>query len=200
MLTHNRDDHGRIFRGLAFVDGCSIGRHQHVEFAKSVSDGPTVKARNDLACVGIDVVDVSDIAVVDLLVIVVLDLHDFVAGSKRPTEALDLVIAGGIERGLQLDVQRTCTHTATVHRTKDLDVADGIEAEPPGDPCFHELNNARHGGFGVVRLYKVEIAFGSGRAEIGDQALINTMGTGDDAALRGLPEYFGEAHHRYGAG
>ena len=26
------------------------------------------------------------------------------------------------------------------------------------------------------------------------------MGVGDDAALRGLPKYFGEAHHRHSAG
>ena len=30
--------------------------------------------------------------------------------------------------------------------------------------------------------------------------LMNAMGAGDDAALRGLPEHFSEAHHRHGAG
>jgi hypothetical protein len=40
----------------------------HVEFSKSVSDGPAVKARNDLARIGVDVVDVADIAVLDLVV------------------------------------------------------------------------------------------------------------------------------------
>jgi hypothetical protein len=30
--------------------------------------------------------------------------------------------------------------------------------------------------------------------------MIDAMGTGDDAALRGLTEYLGEAHHRHGAG
>ena len=38
----------------------------HVEFSKSVSDGPAVKARNHLARIGVDVVDVADITVVDL--------------------------------------------------------------------------------------------------------------------------------------
>ena len=56
------------------------------------------------------------------------------------------------------------------------------------------------GGFRIVRLHEVEVALGSGRAEIGDRALIDAMGAGDDAALRGLPEHFGEAHHRHGAG
>ena len=29
--------------------------------------------------------------------------------------------------------------------------------------------------------------------------LVDTMGTGDDAALCGLPKHFGKAHHRHGA-
>src|SRR6266496_6444535 len=59
-----------------------VSGDEHVEFAKSVSDGPTVKARNDLARIGVDVIDIADIAVIDLLVIVVFDLHDLVAGRE----------------------------------------------------------------------------------------------------------------------
>jgi hypothetical protein len=40
MLGQDRGDHGWVFRTLAFVDGRSIGWHRHVEFTKSVSDGP----------------------------------------------------------------------------------------------------------------------------------------------------------------
>src|ERR1700720_934853 len=39
----------------------------------------------------------------------------------------------------------------------------------------------RNCGFGVVGLHKVEVGLGSGRAEIGDRALVDTMGAGDDA-------------------
>ena len=86
------------------MNGRGISRHQRVEFAEAVGDGAAVKTGGQFAGVGIDVVDVADVAVVDLLVVVVLDLHDFVAGGEGPAEALDLAIAGGIERGLQLDV------------------------------------------------------------------------------------------------
>ncbi len=115
MLGKHRDDHGGIFRTLAFVYGRSVGGHQHVELSKSVCDGPTIKPGNELARIGIDVVDGANIAVVDLLFVVILDLHHFVAGSKRPTKPLDLAIAGGIECGLQLDVQRPCAGAAAVH-------------------------------------------------------------------------------------
>ena len=62
VLGEHRDDHGRVFRSLAFVDGRGVSWHQHVEFTKSISDGSTVKARNDLACIGVDVVDIADVA------------------------------------------------------------------------------------------------------------------------------------------
>jgi hypothetical protein len=64
-----------------------------------VTERPS-KARDKLASIGIDVIDQADIAIKDLLVVVVLDLHDLVAWSEGPAEALDLAIAGGIGRGL----------------------------------------------------------------------------------------------------
>src|SRR5205823_12225410 len=76
-----------------------------------------VCSHNDLVRVGVNIVDVADITVVDLLVVVVLDLHHLVAGGKGPAEPLDLAIAGGIERCLQLDVQRPRAYAAPVHRT-----------------------------------------------------------------------------------
>src|SRR6478736_4101309 len=72
MLGEHRDDHGGIFRTLALVDGRSVGGHQHVELAKSVCDGPAIKAGNELARIGINVVDDANVAVVDLLFVVVL--------------------------------------------------------------------------------------------------------------------------------
>src|SRR5215472_9735608 len=51
----------------------------------------------------------------------------------------------------------------------------------------------------VVHLHEVEVAVGSGRAEIRHQALVNAMSAGDDLAPCGLPEHFGEANHRHSA-
>jgi hypothetical protein len=125
MLCEHRDDHDGIFRALAFVDGRGIGRHQHVEFPKSIGDGATVEARDDLTGIRVDMVDIA----------------------------------------------------AAAHRAQHLDIADGIETEPFGDPCFYELDDPRYGGFGIVRSHEVEVAVWSGRAEIGDRALVDTMGT-----------------------
>jgi hypothetical protein len=51
----------------------------------------------------------------------------------------------------------------------------------------------------IVSLHEVEVALAFGRAQVGHRALINAMRTDDDPALRGLPEHFGEPHHRHGA-
>jgi hypothetical protein len=54
----------------------------------------------------IDVANVAIVAIIDLLLAIVLDLHDLVPGRKGPPETLDLVLLGGIQRQLQFDVQR----------------------------------------------------------------------------------------------
>jgi hypothetical protein len=97
---------------------------------------------------------------------------------------------------LQFDIEGACADAAPIHRAKNLDVADGVEAESFRNACFHQLDDAWHGGFGIVRLHEVEIAI-RGRAEIGNEAVVDAVSAGDDAALRGLPEHFGQAHHRH---
>ena len=86
MLREHRNDDGGILRSLALVNGRRVGWHQHVEFAKSIGDGSTVKAYNDLTSGGINIVDVAYVAVVNLLLVVVLDLHHLVARSKGPAK------------------------------------------------------------------------------------------------------------------
>src|SRR4029453_14515508 len=100
VLGHDRDNDGWIFGALALVDRGGIGRNQHVEFTKSVSDGSAVETSDKFSRIRIDVVDVADVAVIDLLVVVVLDLHHLVAGREGPAEPLHFAVTGGIERGL----------------------------------------------------------------------------------------------------
>src|SRR6267378_2644633 len=96
VLGHHRDDDGGVLRALAFVNRRSIGRHQRVECAKAVSNGTAVKAGRKLARLRVYIVDVADVAVINLLVVIVLDLHDLVAGCEGPAEAFDLALAGGV--------------------------------------------------------------------------------------------------------
>src|ERR1700710_1854935 len=109
------------------MDGCGISWHQSVQFTQTVRDGAAIEAGGKLASIGIDIVDVANVAVVDFLLVVVLDLHDLVAGCKGPTKTLDLTLASRVQRSLQFDVEGTSAHTASVHRAQHLDVADGVQ-------------------------------------------------------------------------
>jgi hypothetical protein len=52
--------------------------------------------------------------------------------------------APGIRRPIAWSrVERPSTDAASIHRAKDLDVSDGVEAEPPGDPCLYQLDDSK---------------------------------------------------------
>ena len=114
---------------LALVDGGGISGNQRVKLAEAVGHRPPVERRGQFARVGIDVDDIPDVANVDFLVVVIFDLHDLVAGRKGPAETLDFAFAGGVQRRLQFDVERTRANAAAVHRAEHLDVADRVQAE-----------------------------------------------------------------------
>ena len=182
------------------MDACGVCRHEGVELAKAIGDRAPVEARCEFAFLRLNVRHKPDVAIVDLLVIVVLDLHDLVAGRKGPAKPFDLAIAGGIEGGLQFDVEGARSDAASVHRAENLDVADRIETKAARDAGFDQLDDARNRGLGIVSLDKIEVALGFRFAKIGYDTLIDAMCIHDDLTLRRLPEYFGEAHHWHRAG
>ena len=89
VLGQDGDHHRGILGALALVDGGGIGGNQHVKLAEAVDHRPPVEGRDEFARLGIDVDDIADVAVMDFLVVVILDLHDLVAGRKGPAKALD---------------------------------------------------------------------------------------------------------------
>ena len=115
---------------------------------RSQPDQLSEKFGGEFAIVGIDVVDIADVAVINLLVVVVLNLHHLIAGREGPPEALDPTLARGVQCCLQFDIEGACADAAPIHRAKNLDVADGVEAESFRNACFHQLDDAWHGGFG----------------------------------------------------
>src|SRR5208283_398344 len=168
--------------------------NQGIELAETVGNLAAVEAGGEFAGVGIHIVDIADVAVIDLLVVVIFDLHHLVAWSERPAEAFDLALTGGIESCLQLDVERASADATAVHRAENLDVADRIEAKPLGDARLHQFDDPRNCGFGIVGLHEVEVAVALGLGEIWNGALVDTVGAGDDPALRRLSKYLGQAH------
>jgi hypothetical protein len=98
-----------------------------------MGDRAPVEAGTWFAFLRLNVRHKPDVAIVDLLVIVVLDLHDLVAGRKGPAKSLNLTIARRIQCGLQFDVDGACSEAASVHRAENLDIADWIETEAARD-------------------------------------------------------------------
>src|SRR5258708_5326031 len=200
MLSHDWNYHGRVFRALALVDGRRIGRDQCVKFTESIGHGTAIETRGEFTGVGIDSVDIADVAIVDVLVIVILDLHDLVTRSEGPAEPFDFQIAGGIESGLQFDVERSRADTSAVHRAENLNIANGVESESSRDPGLHQFDDALDRDFGLFDRREVKIAIYSGRCEIGNSSLIDPMRARDDAALRGLAEHLCKTNDRQSAG
>jgi len=97
------------------------------------------KLGNQLAGVKVDIVDVADVAIIDLLVVVVLDLHDLVAGAKVQPKRSTLRSPAGFSAFLQFHVERAGADTAAVHRAQHLDVADGIKAEALRDAGLYQF-------------------------------------------------------------
>jgi hypothetical protein len=92
----------------------------------------------EFAFLHVDAWDDAEVAVVDLLVVIVLDLHDFVARTEGPAEPFDADLARRVQRVVQLDIERACPEAATVHRAQHLNVSYRVEPEALWDPLLHD--------------------------------------------------------------
>ena len=178
------------------MDGRGVGRHQRVQLAEAVGGGTALEAGGDLAHLGVHVLDAADVAVVDLPVVVVLDLHHLVAGGEGPAEALHLALAGRVQGRLELDVEGARADPAPVHGAEHLDVVHRMKAETPRDAGADEFQDQGYGGLRIVRRHEVEVALALGPAKVRDRALVDAVGVDDDPAHRRLAEHLGQAHHR----
>jgi hypothetical protein len=69
VLGHHGNDHRRVFRTLALVDGHPVGRNQHVEFATAAGYQVAVKPCGKFASIGVDILHKANVAVVDLAIV-----------------------------------------------------------------------------------------------------------------------------------
>jgi len=75
MLSTEGDYDGWIFRALALVNRRCIGEHQLIQVAKPIDDLSTVKLDADFAFLHVNARHHAKVAIVDILVVIVLDLH-----------------------------------------------------------------------------------------------------------------------------
>ena len=126
ILAGVQDEHdGTILRSLALVDAESVGELQFVVVGVVVlDDGLRILDEQDLI-VGFDVEDRADVAVEDVLVVVVDKLDHAVANAEAAGTAQQFRATsggiGGIERLLQQFVQIVHAQGAASHGGEDLD-------------------------------------------------------------------------------
>ena len=82
MLRRQRHHDGGIFRPLRLVDRGRVGGDDRVQFPERIAQLASVETGDEGAFLAVDADDATEVAVEDLAVVVVLGLHDLVAGRK----------------------------------------------------------------------------------------------------------------------
>ena len=200
MLGRNRHDHHRVFGALGLVDRRCVAEDQFIEFAKRIGDHPTVEGHGKLLVVSIDASDETDVAVEDVAVVVVLDLHDLVADAEAIAELVHTVFAGRIQRRLQGLVDATGAGDSPVHRAEHLDVTNGIDMELPGQARLHQIDDGLRDDFRLFGGDEVEIRSFALARQTGKDAPIDLVSTPHNARTRRLAKHFGQPDDGHATG
>ena len=169
--------------------------------AAAIVDGPAVDRHADGLGRGVDCRDATDVAVVDLAVIVVLDLHHLVADAELDPATLDLLTRFGVEAGLQCPIELAGAHDAAVCRAEHLDLRHGVEAKALRNALGDKLDHLDDGVLGrrgtdakeVLRSFAIV-------SELRRLAPVDPVRVADDGALGRLAEDLGQADHRHHVG
>ena len=124
---------------------------------------------------------------IDVLVVVVAQLHHLVADAIGPGAANERSPAR-VQRCLESLVERNGPGGAPVHGREHLHVADRVEPEPMRNAGGHELHDRVAGALGIAPLDDEEVGLGSRRRGDGRLAAVDAVSVGDDETTRSLPE------------
>ena len=104
MLHEQRQDHGGILGPLGFMDRNGVGKDDFLQIGIIVDDLAPVKSQRGLLKLIVKPDDPADIAVVNLPIIIVADLHDLVPDTVTPPTPLQAILPR-IQRLLKNAVQ-----------------------------------------------------------------------------------------------
>src|SRR4029077_1055064 len=130
-----------------------------VQFPKVVLYSALVEADRDLMLGGVDALDSPDVAVENVLVVVVLGLEHLVAHPEPPPEPLNHILSRPhwIQCLLKGRVQFAHPERSSVHGAKNLNIADGIEPAAWRNPFLHQLDERGGDLLRFIPLDEVEI-------------------------------------------
>ena len=132
--------------------------------------------------------DEANVSIVDILVIVILGLHHFIAQAKKcPKQApLGLVICRRVEFLLQAVIQSNHAGRPAINGRHNLDIMDGIEAKFLWNPFRDNPDDPVGCGSGIFGGEEEEVAFIPALREIRELALVDPVGICDDHRVRSL--------------
>ena len=94
VLHRDREHHNRVLTPLGLMNRGRVAEHEFVEFPVGIDDVTPVKIHGQFFLFGVKARHKPDVAIKHIAVIVILDLHHFVANGKGRPELLDLPQAG----------------------------------------------------------------------------------------------------------
>jgi hypothetical protein len=190
----------RVLGPLGFVDGRRITEYEFIQLTEGVAHEPTVELRDEFVLLAVDLGNVADVAVVDLAVVVVLDLHDLVADAECRAELLHAVLARRVQRGLQRLVDCARTRDAAIHRAQHLDVTQRIDAKLSRQPRLHEIDHGLGDGLGLLDLQHVEVRGFTGSGQGREHSLVDLVRAAHDARRGRLAKHLGQTDDRHRPG
>ncbi len=201
VLRQNWNHHHGELRALRLVDAHRVGMDQFVQLRELVTHQRSVEVDGEHMLLQIQRGDAAHVAVEDLAVVVVANLHHAVAHAEDPRAMHGLGFARirRVESLLQAPVQLADACRAPVHRAEHLDVAVGVVAELRRDALRDDVEDEVGGALGVVRREQEEIP----RRAVAHRhlAAIDAVRVDDDVAILRLAEDRIEPRHRdYSAG
>ncbi len=179
------------------MDCNGIGRHDFVQFLKNIDDITFIKTDNQLPVFGIYDNDGTDIAVENIFIIIIPDLHDFIIQFKNLVAPNNLQNAG-IEGFLQLFVQVLRSRAAFCHGTKHL-YFFRRKTEFTGYSVFHQINDKVCALFAALLLEHKEISPQTG-TQIRQFPLVDQVSIANNIAFSRLSEHFDQFDNRHDSG
>lgn len=144
MASQEGADDGGVFATLGFMDGAGVGEDEVFEGFFLIFDAFSVEIDEDADVGGL--FDDADVAVEDVEVVIVSDLHDAVADA----ESFDVSIDGfavWIELCLKDLVDVFDAAGILAHGAEDLDIGHGVESETFREFIADELFDESFGMF-----------------------------------------------------
>src|SRR5262249_7135415 len=111
-----------------------IGEGDFIQFPDVIGDEPTLKVNPDFPFLHIHLDHLPDVTVVDIFVVIIDRLEDFIARRVGPAKPRVLCMLHMIEDLLDHAIECSSTKSTSVHRCQNLNIPNRMESEALGNP------------------------------------------------------------------